>query len=670
MALLVACGPEAATPTPAAVPTNTTAPAAAATSTTAEATATEAVAAVTATTSSGTQGNANFKLADRIAQKAKSGQKLVIRVSYHDVSNEFAPEIRSGVEKAASELNVDATMIGPTGADAEKQVSELESLITSGQVDGLAISSVSTDALAPIINKALEAGIPVVTFNTDNPRSNRLAFVGQDLVQSGRFAGDLMGKTMNGQGKIFITTLDAAAQWSIDREKGAREALAKYPGIQIVQTVNTGTEPQQIFSSIENAMLGNPDVNGILSLECCSTPAAGDWVSRNNKKGEVKIVGFDLLPKTLQYVKDGTIAATIGQAPERQGHDAVKLLGDAINGKQVSTVDTGAEIVDSTNIDKFLTPGSTTPGAATPSPSGAATSFKLADRIAQKAKNGQKLVIRVSYHDVSNEFAPQIRSGVEKASSEFSVDATMIGPTGADAEKQVAELESLITSGQVDGLAISSVSTDALAPIINKALEAGIPVVTFNTDNPRSNRLAFVGQDLVQSGRFAGDLMGKTMGGKGTIFITTLDAAAQWSIDREKGAREALAKYPDIKIVQTVNTGTEPQQIFSSIENAMLGNPDVNGILSLECCSTPAAGDWVSRNNKKGEVKIVGFDLLPKTLQYVKDGTIAATIGQAPERQGHDAVKLLVDAINGKQVSTVDTGAEIVDSSNIDNYLK
>jgi simple sugar transport system substrate-binding protein/ribose transport system substrate-binding protein len=434
--------------------------------------------------------------------------------------------------------------------------------------------------------------------------------------------------------------------------------------------VNTGTEPQQIFSSIENAMLGNPDVNGILSLECCSTPAAGDWVSRNNKKGEVKIVGFDLLPKTLQYVKDGTIAATIGQAPERQGHDAVKLLGDAINGKQVSTVDTGAEIVDSTNIDKFLTPGSTTPGAATPSPSGAATSFKLADRIAQKAKNGQKLVIRVSYHDVSNEFAPQIRSGVEKASSEFSVDATMIGPTGADAEKQVAELESLITSGQVDGLAISSVSTDALAPIINKALEAGIPVVTFNTDNPRSNRLAFVGQDLVQSGRFAGDLMGKTMGGKGTIFITTLDAAAQWSIDREKGAREALAKYPDIQIVQTVNTGTEPQQIFSSIENAMLGNPDVNGILSLECCSTPAAGDWVSRNNKKGEVKIVGFDLLPKTLQYVKDGTIAATIGQAPERQGHDAVKLLVDAINGKQVSTVDTGAEIVDSSNIDNYLK
>lgn len=350
MALLTACGSNAATPTvvPPAAPTSTTGAVVAPTSTTAQAPATTAPA--TATTASSA---APFKLAERIATKVKNGEKLNIRVSYHDVSNEFAPQIKAGVEAAASEFKVDATMIGPTGADAEKQVAELESLITSGQMDGLAISSVSTDALAPIINKALEAGIPVVTFNTDNPRSNRLAFVGQDLVQSGRFAGDLIGKTMGGKGTIFITTLDAAAQWSLDREKGAREALAKYPDIKIVQTVNTGTEPQQIFSSIENAMLANPTVNGILSMECCSTPAAGDWVTRNNKKGTVKIVGFDLLPKTLQYVKDGTIAATIGQAPERQGHDAVKLVLDALNGKAVSNIDTGAEIVDSSNIDKY-----------------------------------------------------------------------------------------------------------------------------------------------------------------------------------------------------------------------------------------------------------------------------------------------------------------------------
>ena len=66
-----------------------------------------------------------------------------------------------------------------------------------------------------------------MTFNTDNPSSKRLAFVGQDLVQSGRVAGKLLGDTLGGKGKVIITTLDAAAQWSIDREKGAREALGQ-----------------------------------------------------------------------------------------------------------------------------------------------------------------------------------------------------------------------------------------------------------------------------------------------------------------------------------------------------------------------------------------------------------------------------------------------------------
>ncbi|MBX3084555.1 MAG: substrate-binding domain-containing protein [Anaerolineae bacterium] len=294
--------------------------------------------------------------------------------------------------------------------------------------------------------------------------------------------------------------------------------------------------------------------------------------------------------------------------------------------------------------------------------------FKLAQRIADKVAKGEKLTFRVSYHDVSNEFAPEIKAGVEKAAAELGVDAVMVGPVGAKAEDQIAELESLIETG-VDGLAISSVSTDALAPVINKALDAGIPVVTFNTDNPASKRLAFVGQDLVESGRTAGQLMGEVLGGKGVVIITTLDAAAQWSIDRETGAREALAKFPDITVKATINTGTEPQQIYSAIENAMLANADVTGILSLECCSTPSAGEYVKRNNLGDKVKIVGFDLLPTTLQLVKDGFIQKTIGQGPQKQGYESVRLLLEAAQGKEVKGVDTGAEVVDASNVDSKM-
>lgn len=292
---------------------------------------------------------ADFKLADRIKAKLDAGQKLDLYVSYQDVSNEFAPFLKAGVERASSEKNVNAKFIGPVGSDADGQINEIETLM--GSMDGLAVSSVSTDALAPVIDRVLAAGIPVVTYNTDNPDSKRLAFAGQDLVQSGVEAGKLMAKVLDGKGKVMIVTLDAAAQWSLDREKGAREGLkAAGPDIEIVNTLNTGSDPQKIYSAIENAMLADPSITGLLSLECCSTPAAGTWVQRNNQTDKVKVVGFDLLDQTVELVGNGNIQATIDQAPEKQGYAAVDMLVTFLSGKPIDNLDTGVGIYTKENI--------------------------------------------------------------------------------------------------------------------------------------------------------------------------------------------------------------------------------------------------------------------------------------------------------------------------------
>ncbi|HEY5573057.1 MAG TPA: substrate-binding domain-containing protein [Anaerolineales bacterium] len=296
---------------------------------------------------------ADFALNPQIQANLDAGNQLVIRVSYHDVSNEFAPLLRAGVEQAAAELGVDATFVGPVGADAEAQIAELESLIEAG-VDGLAISSVSTDALAPVIDRAIEQGIPVVTFNTDNPQSKRLAFAGQDLVASGYAAAQELATRIDGQGKVLILTLDAAAQWSIDRETGARDGLSEYPDIEVLATINTGTEPQEIYSAVENALLANPETTAILSLECCSHPVAGEVLVREGLDGEITMVGFDELPQTLEFIKQGVTVASVTQAPERQGYEAVSLLVDFLNGEPISTVDTGIGVIDSTNVDDYL----------------------------------------------------------------------------------------------------------------------------------------------------------------------------------------------------------------------------------------------------------------------------------------------------------------------------
>lgn len=296
-----------------------------------------------------------FKLSPEIAQHAKEGKKLVFAISYHDPSVAFAGPIRDGVAKAAAELGVDASFVGPVGGGAEKQIAELETIIEKG-VDGLAISSASTDALAPLIDKAIAKGIPVIAFNTDNPKSKRLTFIGQDLELSGETVAQQLVKYMGEKGKIVITSLDTAAQWSLDREKGARKELAKHPGIEIVQVVNTGTESQQIYGAIENTFAANPDLNGIISLECCSFPQIGLYLKRNPHSDKFAAVGFDLLPQTLTLIKDGYLDSAISQNPYMQGYESVEVLNDIVkNGKMPpKMIDTGSEIVDKANVDKYI----------------------------------------------------------------------------------------------------------------------------------------------------------------------------------------------------------------------------------------------------------------------------------------------------------------------------
>jgi len=110
--------------------------------------------------------------------------------------------------------------------------------------------------------------------------------------------------------------------------------------------------------------------------------------------------------------------------------------------------------------------------------------------------------------------------------------------------------------------------------------------------------------------------------------------------------------------------------MYASIENAMLANPEVTGLLSLECCTTPAAGSWVDRNQKAGAVKIVGFDLLDQTVEMVAAGSIQATIDQAPEAQGFAAVDLLARFLKGEPIDNLDIGVGIFTKDNIASVMK
>lgn len=299
-------------------------------------------------------GGGEFQVADYIQERIDSGEPLRIMLSYVNPSLPFAAPLKAGMESSAEELGgVEARFIGPSDGDAAKQVAEIQTLITSQSIDGLAVASASNDALQPVIAQAIAAGIPVVSFNANNPESDQMGFIGQDLVDSGKqLAEALVALDPSKSGTVVVFSIDSGAGWSSDRFSGFK-AAADAAGLDVVGPVNTGAEPNEAFNAVESTMLGQPDAFAAVSLDCCSFGAIGTWLETSGKAGQVTSVGFDLLPSTVEWLKDGTFNLTISQNPSLQGSESVRVLVEFLrNGTPIENINTGALLVTKDNVDE------------------------------------------------------------------------------------------------------------------------------------------------------------------------------------------------------------------------------------------------------------------------------------------------------------------------------
>src|SRR2546423_6803225 len=140
-----------------------------------------------------------------------------------------------GAEREATRLgNVDVIWRGPERADELRQKEILESFITQ-RVDGIAISVLNADFLTTTIDRAVEAGIPVVTWDSDAPKSKRQAFYGVDDYKSGQIMGEEAARLLDGKGTIAIITSVGASNLR-RRLDGVQNALANHPGLRVVET--------------------------------------------------------------------------------------------------------------------------------------------------------------------------------------------------------------------------------------------------------------------------------------------------------------------------------------------------------------------------------------------------------------------------------------------------
>jgi len=245
--------------------------------------------------------------------------------------SDFWQIARAGVNKACRELGVEVDFQVPGQATTAQQKQIIEAMIAKGAA-GMAISPLDPESQVEILNEAARY-MPVVTQDSDAPKSNRIAYVGTDNVEAGRQAGRLIKEVLPNGGKIavFVGKMDVA---------NARE---RYQGIlEVIKDANISVIEGRPFTdetirpkAQENvsAVLGKyPDVGCLVGLWSYNGPAILKVVRES--KAKVPIVCFDEEAATLQGIREGLIQATVVQQPFEFGYQSIKLLTQLIRGEK------------------------------------------------------------------------------------------------------------------------------------------------------------------------------------------------------------------------------------------------------------------------------------------------------------------------------------------------
>lgn len=274
----------------------------------------------------------------------------------------------SGFEQAAADYGVSTETVGPTNFDPQAEVNEFRSAVAKKPA-GILVSVSNSSLMAPEIDAAINAGIPVITMDSDAPESKRLYFIGTNNLEAGRLGGHRVAAQLNGKGNVAFITIPGQPNMD-ERLKGYKEVFDSYPGIKVVDVFNMQGDSGSAMDKAGEYIgrTGPNKVDAIICLEASAGKDVGEKIKRSGVKDRL-IVAMDLEVGTLLLVKDGTIDSTISQKPYTMGFLGLKAL-DEIHHYPVKPlskdfgldpfspfpafVDTGVSLVSKQNVDPML----------------------------------------------------------------------------------------------------------------------------------------------------------------------------------------------------------------------------------------------------------------------------------------------------------------------------
>jgi ribose transport system substrate-binding protein len=244
---------------------------------------------------------------------------------------------RTGAEAAAKELSqkhgvpVEIVWLTPPTEDGQVQAQRIAQAVNEG-ANAVLISCSDAGKVTGAINDAVARGVPVMTFDSDAPESQRFAFYGVDDVKTGVAVMDELAKQMGGKGEIAILAGNQNAPNLRKRVDGVKQAAAKYPGIKIVDTFYHQETPQDAAAEVVRVQNAYPQIGGWAMIG--GWPLFTQTLLTDLNPAKTKIVAVDGLPAELAYVDKGLAPVLLAQPTYLWGYESVNRIFDKVRLKK------------------------------------------------------------------------------------------------------------------------------------------------------------------------------------------------------------------------------------------------------------------------------------------------------------------------------------------------
>jgi simple sugar transport system substrate-binding protein len=277
----------------------------------------------------------------------------------HVTTNPFFVPTQYGIADACALLGCDHQWTGSANADVSEMVNAVNAAV-AGKASAIAVPIVDPHAFDRPIQRALDAGIPVFSYNADAPAGSnnpRLAYIGQDLYQAGVLMGQrIVSLVDSGTVAMFIAT---PGQLNIQpRLDGASDTIKKSGKKIDIQVIATGATVNEELSKVKAFYLGHQDVKGMFAVDGGSTQGVAETMDQYGLAAKgVHGGGFDLLPRTLELINKGSMDFTIDQQPYLQGfYTAMEMFTTLASGGLVGPADvnTGLKFVTKESVQAYL----------------------------------------------------------------------------------------------------------------------------------------------------------------------------------------------------------------------------------------------------------------------------------------------------------------------------